>query len=200
MAVGANRTYLSMETESMSHVSPPSKDYPVAAASPWLLLWVWLPLLAAAGLTLYTSLDRARHTHLDLWITLPFMALLGAVLSWAFARRRIALRDRQLEVVSTFYRKRIGIGALKLDQARVVDLAEHTQFKPSFKTNGFGMPGFKSGHFRMPGGGKAFCLLTDTSRVLVLPLRDGSLVLLSPEQPRQLLQELEQLAAVPARD
>lgn len=51
-----------------------------------------------------------------------------------------------------------------------------------------------SGHFRMRGGGKAFCLLTDYSRVLVLPLRDGSMLLLSPEHPRALLDALKQAA------
>lgn len=46
----------------------------------------------------------------------------------------------------------------------------------------------------MRGGGKAFCLLTDRNRVLVLPLRDGSLLLVSPEQPRVLLDDLKRLA------
>ncbi|WP_246432223.1 hypothetical protein [Xanthomonas theicola] len=47
----------------------------------------------------------------------------------------------------------------------------------------------------MRNGARAFCLLTDASRVLALPLRDGRWRLLSPEQPRQLLQDLQRLAA-----
>ena len=87
----------------------------------------------------------------------------------------------------------MNLSELRLEQARVVDLDEHHEYRSGFKTNGFDMPGFKSGHFRMRGGGKAFCLLTDRNRVLVLPLRDG-LLLLSPEQPRVLLDDLKRLA------
>ncbi len=83
---------------------------------------------------------------------------------------------------------------MDLANARIVDLAEHTELRPAFKTNGFGMPGFSAGHFRLRGLRKAFCLLTDRSRTLVLPLRDGTLLLLSPEKPQVLLQQLRQLA------
>ena len=37
----------------------------------------------------------------------------------------------------------------------------------------------------------------DSSRVLVLPLRDGSTVLISPEHPHTLLDALRQLATTP---
>ena len=85
--------------------------------------------------------------------------------------------------------------ALQLDQARVVDLAEHGSLKPVVKTNGYGMPGFLSGHYRMRDRRKAFCLLTDASRVLYLPLRDGSVLVLSPEKPRELLAALPEWTA-----
>ncbi|MNV14613.1 hypothetical protein D3C71_1053040 [compost metagenome] len=89
----------------------------------------------------------------------------------------------------------MGVDALQLEQARVVDLAEHGSLSPTIKTNGYGMPGFKSGHYRLRDRRKAFCLLTDTSRVLYLPLRDGSALVISPEKPRELLAALQALAA-----
>ena len=41
--------------------------------------------------------------------------------------------------------------------------------------------------------GKAFCLVTDRTRVLTLPLRDGGLVLVSPARPGDLLATLRDL-------
>ncbi len=170
-----------------------SKSYAVAPASPWLLLWIWLPLLLACGLTL-ASAWRNPPVPPGIWLVLAHLPVVGIVLQWAFNRRRINVQGRQLDVVSTFYRKRVDVSELRLEQARVVDLAEHHEYRPGFKTNGFGMPGFQSGHFRMRGGAKAFCLLTDRSRVLVLPLRGGAMLLLSPEHPRALLDDLKRLA------
>jgi hypothetical protein len=51
----------------------------------------------------------------------------------------------------------------------------------------------------MGDGGKGFCLITDNRRVLILPLRDGSTLMLSPEQPRALLDALRHLVERPAR-
>ncbi len=173
--------------------TPASKSYAVAPASPWLLLWVWLPLLLAGGLVFATAL-KTPPVPLAIWLVLAHLPVLGFVLHWAFNRRRIHVQGKRLEVVSTFYRKRLSLSELRLEQARVVDLAEHHEYRPGFKTNGFSIPGFQSGHFRMRGGGKAFCLLTDRSRVLALPLRDGALVLVSPDQPRVLLDDLKRRA------
>ncbi len=119
--------------------------------------------------------------------------MLGIILHWAFNRRRISVQGKQLEeALSTFYRKRVNIADIRpatSPRRRFGRTPRSTA--PVNKTNGFGMPGFQSGHFRMRGGGKAFCLLTDHSRVLVLPLHDGSLLLASPEQPRVLLDDLK---------
>ena len=167
----------------------PPKSWAVAPASPWLLLWVWIPLLLAGGLNAASS----PRNLLTLGVSL-FLLATGIVLSLAWRRRRIELGNGQLDVLSTFYRKRVALDSLQPDRARVVDLAEHTEYRPGSKRNGFSMPGFQSGHFSLRKD-KAFCLITDASRVLVLPLRDGTTLLLSPQHPRALLDELKRLLA-----
>ena len=54
------------------------------------------------------------------------------------------------------------------------------------------LPGYQAGHFRLRAKlGKAFCLVTDTRRVLWLPMRDGKQqLLLSLERPQALLDAL----------
>jgi hypothetical protein len=181
----------------MSTARTPQKEFTVAPAPVWLLLWLWVPMLGVAALILATTLQSAQRTPHELGFTLPFVLLVAGVATWGFFRRRITLDQGELVVVSTFYRRRVAVASLQLEQARIVDLAEHPRFKPGLKTNGYSMPGFQSGHYRL-GGRKAFCLITDASRVLYLPLRDDSVLLLSPEQPRALLEALQALA-VPAR-
>jgi len=154
------------------------------------LLWLWIPLLLVAGLLVGTALDAPERSHTELFITLPFLAVLAAALTWAYTRRRIVLHEDTLEVQSTFYRKRVPVRDMRLDEARIVDLAEHGRYKPAIKTNGYGVPGFQSGHYRMADRSKAFCLITDASHVLYLPLRNDSVLLLSPEHPRALLDAL----------
>lgn len=81
----------------------------------------------------------------------------------------------------------------------MVDLREHTQLRPALKTGGMSLPGFHAGPFRMRDRlKKGFYLLTDQQRVLWLPQRDGGALLLSLEQPQQLLDALRTVAR-PAR-
>ncbi|HBN55127.1 MAG TPA: hypothetical protein DD456_14190 [Stenotrophomonas sp.] len=164
------------------------------------LLTLWAILAAAIGLPLALTLGDKGMAYLAsyrAWLGPGLVALTGVVVSLAYLRRRITLDAAGLVVRSTFYTRTVSVSAMRLERARIVDLAEHRELKPAIKTNGYALPGFRSGHFRMRDGGKAFCLVTDNSRVLALPLRDGSLLLLSPEHPRALLDALKQAAGQP---
>ena len=56
------------------------------------------------------------------------------------------------------------------------------------KSNGYALPGFHSGHFRLRDWKRrAFCLVTDPSKVLALPHADGRVWLLSFEHPQAVL-------------
>ncbi|WP_369976355.1 PH domain-containing protein [Xanthomonas bundabergensis] len=178
-----------------SRATPAARGYRVAPPGRLPLLGLWLPLLLAAGLVAAVGLSSPDRGHRLHWATLVLLPATGTVLSLLYLRRGIRLDGPTLLVRSSLFTSRTDLAAMDLAHARVVDLAEHGEFAPTRKTIGYGLPGFKSGHFRMRNGARAFCLLTDASRVLALPLRDGRWLLLSPEQPRQLLQDLQRLAA-----
>ncbi|WP_126971297.1 PH domain-containing protein [Xanthomonas sp. BRIP62411] len=176
------------------HPQPRRRDYAAAPATRWsLAIWLWLPLSVAAGLiaTAHASSHDGPGTligHLGILLTVAVACTV------AHARRSVQLDDNRLIVRSTFFTKRVPLHALRLDSARIVDLAEHTAFKPGLQLLGFGYPGFKSGHYRSKSAARGFYLLTQSRRVLILPLRDNGLVVLSLEQPHQLLEDLRQLA------
>ena len=119
--------------------------------------------------------------------------MLGVAL--ALRRRRIILEGRELVVAAAFFTQRINIDALDLASARSVDLAEHTEFAPMLKLGGYDLPGFRAGSYLLRNRARAFCLLTTSDRVAVLPRRDGKFLVLSPEKPQTLLSALSELAA-----
>lgn len=177
-----------------------SEDFPLAPIGRSAWLWLWIPLLLASTVVVSGVLSGYRGSALYMFLlTIPFLALAGAGLSLIVRRRRIRLNNRELRITATFYTRKVTVEAIDLACARVMSLDEHTELKPRFKTNGFGVPGFYAGHFRLRNLSKAFCLITDHTQVLSLPLRDGSLVLLSPEKPRVLLDRLRELADIPGR-
>ena len=103
-------------------------------------------------------------------------------------RRRVAFDGRRLRVESTFYTREAPLADFALDDARVVDLRERTELRPKLKSNGYALPGFHSGHFRLRDWKRrAFCLVTDPSKVLALPHADGRVWLLSFEHPQAVL-------------
>lgn len=172
------------------------RDFTVAPLDRWTLLGLWLPMTSAmaivAGSVLWNSSEQVPR---GLLFTLPFVLLVGVVLHVLLRRRRIQLEQGELKVTATLFRKQIPVSAIDLDKARIVNLDEHTELKPALKTNGFSLPAFTAGNYRLRNKAKAFCLISGRARVLVLPLRDGPLVLLSPEKPRELLEGLREVAA-----
>lgn len=168
-------------------MSPDSvtRDFPLQPLH--VASWAVLAAIAAAIVIGVQFLPRHQAAA---WL-LPLLLVLSlGVPLLALRRRRIRLDGSELRIAATFYTRRIAADAIDLEKSRIVDLAEHTEFKPMLKTNGFNLPAFQAGHYRLRNRAKAFCLLTGRERVLVLPQRDGRFILLSPEKPQALLDAL----------
>jgi hypothetical protein len=128
------------------------------------------------------------------------MSAIWALLDRAMHRHRLALSADSLEVKTSFYSRIVPLSELRLDEARVIDLDERTEFKPGVKTNGYSVPGFHSGHFRLRNREKAFVAIAGERRALWLPSSHNSPgLLLQPQQPDALLNQLRELATNPAR-
>lgn len=147
---------------------------------------VVVPLLIAAGLVV-----SARQSGLDPLLALGLQALVAAIVLAVVLplwRRRVAFDGRRLRVEATFYTRESPLADFRLDQARVVNLHEHAELRPGLKSNGYALPGFQAGHFRLRDvKRKAFCLVTDATKVVALPHADGRVWLLSFEHPQAVL-------------
>ncbi len=196
----------------MTDRTPTSTDPRVqllpAGAKPriWMfVLGVLLPCTAAGG-ALLAELQRsaaagvpaAAHGALLPVLLLPVVTLaiwFGSTL--LMRRHRLQLDAGGLEVVTSFYRTRVGLDALRLDQARVADLGERTELKPVLRSNGFSVPGFKSGWYRLRNGRRTFVAGVGERRWLWLPTTGAHDLLLQPGDPQRLLQQLRELAQAP---
>lgn len=165
---------------------------PVGARSAWLMAML-LVIPAIVVVALFASRDLPDPGTLP-GAGLALLVITGAAVASVIGlkRKRVRLEGDQLHVVAGLFSQTVAIGAIDLERARIVDLAERTELRPAIKTLGMSLPGYHAGNFRLRAKlGKAFCLVTDTRRVLWLPLRDGKQqLLLSLERPQALLDAL----------
>jgi len=105
-------------------------------------------------------------------------------------RRDVRLDEAGLRLRTLPWRSTVKLADLDLERAEIVDLNSRTELMPRIKLMGSRLPGYRSGVFRLRDKRRASVLVTDTRRVLVLPKRDGTVILLSLQRPEALLDAL----------
>lgn len=115
---------------------------------------------------------------------------LFAYFGYASLAARFELSEEGLRIRSAVYGRTIPILELLPEEARIVDLRTDRELRPTVRTNGIGMPGYRAGWFRLRQKGKALLFITDPSRVVYLPTRNGYSLLLSVQDPEVFLQTL----------
>ena len=167
-----------------------SREFAVRPVSARAMLLPGAALAAAAIGMLFVML---RGDLKVAWV-FPIILLSAGLIAFSLRRRRVSLDNGVLAIAAGLNTRRIAIGEIDLGGARIVDLREHTDLKPMLKVMGTSLPGYDAGHFRLRNRSKAFLLLSDRTRVLVLPEKSGRKLLLSLEQPQALLDELRRVA------
>lgn len=190
-------------------MTPSDSRFQLAApghrAERWLLVLCFIvPVVLAAFTTAIPALQGkplnliAGNPPLTIAVTLAGVMLAGLllwrVMAWFMHRQSLHLLADALEVRSSFYRCRMPLAQMKLDQARVVDLDEHTGLKTTLKTNGFSIPGFHSGWFLLRNRRRTFVAIGDGRRKLWLPGRGRHDLLIEAVDPAALLSHLRKLA------
>ena len=175
---------------------------PLSGAAQWFFPVIWLATVGVVFLLRHEALLRPTPNNpVPAWLVMIFGVALALVGPFILLQvRRIRIVDGLLAInAAGLFAYKVSPHDLDLDKARIVDLDEHDDLKPRLRLWGFGLPGFSAGHFLLRNRARAFCLLTRRDKVLVLPRRDGKFVLLSPEQPKALLDRLRELAGATPR-
>ena len=158
-----------------------------------------LPLPAIGLLAGLVGIGLAARQEPRVWFVAIVLVLVAALIVWSVGRRHEALEGDQLTVAAGMNSARLRVADLDLAAARIVNLADMPTLRPLLKTFGAWMPGYCAGHFRLRDRSRGFLLLTERSKVLALPERNGRTLLLSLERPQALLDALKAVAEAPAR-
>jgi hypothetical protein len=129
-------------------------------------------------------------------LTIPaLLALAGLFGYFAFSVRhaKFVLNDTGLQVKNDIYGRMIPREQLKINQAKIIDLAIDEEYMPRLRTNGLGLPGYQSGWFKLKNGEKALLFLTDRKHALYIPTTNDYSLLISPANPEKFVEDLKQM-------
>ena len=162
--------------------SPPGK---FAQLFP-LLLGLVFPLIILALFAGAAKDASEWRTVVPALLLLPIAALFMA---WRMHRRTLRLEDGILKYGRMRWLQ-TAVSAIDLDASRIVNLEQQRELRPFWRIAGTAMPGYRSGFFRLRDKRRAYVVVTDPRRVLVLPKRDGGLLMFSLVRPQALLDAL----------
>lgn len=96
-----------------------------------------------------------------------------------------------LEFHEMFYGVKLQRGAVKLDEARVIDCRTDERYRLVERTNGTGLPHYKAGWFRTAAGEKVLVYAADGRRLVLLPgAGGGPTVLYEAKAPEAFVEKL----------
>jgi hypothetical protein len=102
------------------------------------------------------------------------------------------LAGGSLTIHDRFYPVTLPAGAIDAAHARVVDLAQDTEWRPTLRTNGFANQHYQSGWYRVRNGKTVRLYRAGGSRlVLIPPKSDGTYVLYQAQDPAGFIAELQ---------
>ena len=94
---------------------------------------------------------------------------------------------------SSLFSYKITVRKEDVESIYVVDLSKHPELRPIVRTFGTGLPGLDLGWFTLENGSKAFLALTSDKEAVVIRLKDGTYVILSPQNFQEFVNVLKQL-------
>lgn len=162
---------------------PPGKQVLIL---PLMLMLAPLGALVA----IFASADAHSPVPWPVFLPIALMPLVALFVARGLFSRRYRLTPEGLRLRSLPFPRTVAVSRFDLDRAEIVDLAKRPELAPRFKIAGTRLPGLRSGRFILRDKRRASVFLTSPDKVLVLPLRDGSVVMLSLQRPEALLQAL----------
>ena len=94
---------------------------------------------------------------------------------------------------SSLFSYKIIVNKEDVETIYVTDLSKHPELKPKIRTFGTGLPGLSLGWFTLENGSKAFLAITSNKEAVVIRLKDGTYVILSPQNFQEFVNVLKQL-------
>jgi len=103
---------------------------------------------------------------------------------------RFEVTDHTLAIIAPIYGRTIDKSKLRLEESRVVKLANEPALKLRRRTNGLALPGVRLGWFRLASDERALVFIARGEVVLYVPTSEGFPVLLETADAAGLLEAL----------
>jgi len=137
----------------------------------WMNVLGSIPLVITVGVLVvaFARAPAGQAPPLFLLFLVPGLVLaMHLMLVRSIARASVRIEQGELVVHTGLGRKCVPLSRLRKHGVRVVDLNQHKELKPFWRSWGTGLPGFTAGWFRLRNGERAVCLLLARDRVTYL--------------------------------
>jgi len=125
---------------------------------------------------------------LILIIILVIVLIIGII--HAVKYTSIAIKDNEVIIKSFLYGRKIPIKDIQINETRIINLNQESDYNISFRTNGISLTNFHSGWMKLRNGQKALVFLTNKDSVLLMPVKDFN-VLFSMERGEEFIKKLK---------
>lgn len=124
-------------------------------------------------------------------LMLCIVTLLGYL---AFSSRHVCLEvtEGQFRIRGDMCGRTIPATSVVVDGVKALNLKHDAAYGLKWRTFGAGLPGYSSGWFRLMNSEKALVFVTDPTRVIYIPTRDGYSFLMSVAEPEKVKQGLQE--------
>jgi hypothetical protein len=110
---------------------------------------------------------------------------------------RFEISSDGLVLHGDLYGRTVPLSNVRGTAARRVDIGSNSEFRPRWRTFGSALPGYRSGWFRLRNGEKALLFVTDASKSVYVPTREGYSIIVSPQNPDEFLVAVQTAAPNP---
>ena len=111
-------------------------------------------------------------------------------LGYSLGHASLTIDDQALEIKAGTNSTRVPRSAIKSSEVRLVEPGSDPGLRTVRRTNGVALKSLRSGWFQLENGEKAFLWMTRDSRAVYVPTTEGYSLLVTPENPDQLLQAI----------
>ena len=137
-------------------------------------------------------------------VLFPVLLIPLAIVLILFGASFIGMKSAQFEISNAglrlrgdLYGRTIPIADLRGGSARRLDIDQTSEWQPTRRTLGTGLPGYRAGWFRLRNGEKALLYVTDPAKAVYVPTRLGYSVMVTPGNPDEFLNAIRTIAPAP---
>jgi len=123
--------------------------------------------------------------------------VLFCYIGYSARNTKFIVSSEGLQITGTLYGRLIPRDRLQPHLARPVNLELESEFRPSWRTNGLGLPGYQAGWFKLKNSEKALLFLTNKKQAVYIPTIRGYSLLLSVPDPEKFVEALRTTAGQP---